>query len=82
MLLHSVYSQKLRVTTNCVNKKLELEEDEYICKLSTVIVSFNSEAQKFLGNIMNCNFVDGLITFSHKVGTQIPFHSEINGLKV
>ena len=33
VLLHSVYPQKLRVTTNCVNKKLELEEDEYICKL-------------------------------------------------
>lgn len=30
---------------------------------------------KFVGNIMNCNFVDGLITFSHKVGWHW-FHSK------
>ena len=27
-----IYFQKLRFTTNCINKRIELEEDEYICK--------------------------------------------------
>ena len=29
-----MYFQKLRFTTNYINKRIELEEDEYICKLT------------------------------------------------